>query len=95
MTAHWRKIGAVTGVFVAVAALTVVIVLLRGHDLTTPGTSNPGNPGTMQPSGLAPTPGMFGAPRSGMRYVPMQVRPVPGVCNEPAIPVGGTPPPCG
>lgn len=85
MTWRWRKIGAVAAVFVAVAALAVVLVALHRPPTVLRPATNPSGFGTFP---LAPI------VRPGMKIVPMQVRPNPGECEGPAIPVGGTVPPC-
>lgn len=81
MTRRWRVITTVAGVFVAVIAVVVGIIVFRGrHDVVPTG-----HPIIMPLTSAS----------AHLKFEPLQVRPLPGVCEEPAIPVGGTPLPCG
>jgi hypothetical protein len=104
MAGRVRIMIAAGGVFAAVVAVSVGLELGRHGS----GTVTPGSPGgaviqTAEPTVIAgvnvitltaPPRIVLVTPRSGMKLVPIQVKPVPGVCAAPAIPVGGTPPPC-
>jgi hypothetical protein len=104
MAGRGRIVIAAGGVFAAVVAVSVGLELGRhGSGAVTPGSPPGAVIQTAEPTMIAgvdvitltaPPRIVLVTPRSGMKLVPIQVKPSPGVCRAPAVPAADTPTSC-